>query len=1587
MINLTAQLDTAEINRKMREVYSNAKQMTSGVVTESEKMDIAMMRFKNTLISTAAQIGGGVGLFQLAKQIATTRGEFQQLEVAFTTLLQSKSKADALMSEMVTLAAKTPFDLQGVASGARQLLAYGFSADKITDTLTRLGNVAAGLGLPLERLTYLYGTTAVQGRLYARDMLQFTSSGIPVLQEMAKMYGKTTEEINAMVSAGKIGFKDVEKVFVGMTDQGGKFYNLMQEQSKTINGQISNLSDAIDMMFNNIGKSQEGVINSAISGAAYLVENYEKILKILVPLVATYGAYKASLMAVAAVQSAAVGAQYAIEAAELQKLLLAKEANKNADIEAAVAKGRLTEEQSKNILSIRAEVAAHLESLKVSAMQASAEQANAAIALKNARLNAFNAKQAFQQAQINLSLAKLSGDAKQIEAAQESLLSAERNQSTAANLRNSASKELGIAKSKAVAAATVVETAQTNINTAATTAATRAQKLFAGVSVLTTNAVRALKATLASFLPVAIIAAVGMLAYKLYEVATAETEAEKATKRLREANKDFETSVLKETSALNIMFDRLKRAKEGTTEYAEAKKAIQDKYGPLLSSMGQEVKSLNNITGAQKALTAAILDTARARAQERFVQSAADTAAEAQADALEDIKDKLIKEKGEGRGSELFESIKAALHEYNLDPQDREGKKYGEFIKTLRDSGITDGIGYGKEFTSAYYKYVSAVQELKKAEADAQSLFGAPKKKENTADQKTTTISEDLKTATKEYNDALAAWDKGVKDNLETGVVSKLKQEAEDAKKRLEDIKSALGIDPKAAAKAGSDALKSQNEIDDARLKNLLAAQKERIDAMQDGKAKELAQINAERIAKLAAIDKEEQETAAKYAKMEQAVPQGETDTFTVRRNVVAGSVVSQTAEVEKKYAKEIEDLYTQIGSVWLTEEEKKRAEVKKTYDGMREELKALYMGGGMTGGDYLSGLWNIEQAEDQTGTKNLIDDYITYTQQREEIEKKFNDDIAAMQAKNADGSFTKNIEEAERQRDEAIDALNKAIADREGEFSLWADRILNMGLRGLKKALEAASQALESGDGNLSEKERAMLEAKIKALEKQIEVKEKGAGFGKKSTSDWKDTAQIMNNVATSARNIIASFDGMDDGLKNVLTSFVNVAEGAGQMATAIAGIGTAVGAAEKASAILLAISAAVSVISGLFSWIGGDDPIEKTRKEFADLNDEIIRLKRESDINSWEDTIFGEGEWMNASENMKVYVEAFKRYNKTLEDIRNRGQEVYVDFQGANSDWVVTEKANLDKMAKTWETAAESIANMQVQTRHSTWFRSAKYASLGDMLPSLFDGEQLNMDSLKEFQGSDLYNKLTEENRKLIDNLVADWELYGKALDEVKGYLSDIFGDLGSSMTDALVDAFTNGTDAAKAFADSVSDMLESLAKDMIYTVTLAPLFDKAQKDMLDVMGSANLSDEEKFKRYAEILKGVTQDAIAGQDDFNRLLEEYQRIAEESGLDLFKPEDKQQQATSKGFQAMSQDTGNELNGRFTVMSDIMYKSMIVQEHIRETGLNIADATFNIRDLVSVANNHLYAISNNTNELYDIRRELKSIRENTGRL
>ena len=290
--------DQSQIQKDVEAIKKQFEQMTNKAVEEGKKQ----ANVWQTLLKGATAYFTLQGAQSFISQMVAVRSQFQQLEISFGTMLKSKEKANELMAQMTDLAAKTPFGLQEVSEGAKRLLAFQVPAEEVTETLRRMGDVASGLGVPMGQLIHVYGQVKAQGKLMTNDLYQFMNAGIPIIAELSKVVGKSETEIKDMVSAGKIGFTEIQAVIKNMTNEGGLFYNLMAEQSKSLGGQISNLRDNFDQMLNEIGKSSEGIVSGAIKGVSFLVENYETIGKLIAGLIVSYGTYRAALIATAAVQ-------------------------------------------------------------------------------------------------------------------------------------------------------------------------------------------------------------------------------------------------------------------------------------------------------------------------------------------------------------------------------------------------------------------------------------------------------------------------------------------------------------------------------------------------------------------------------------------------------------------------------------------------------------------------------------------------------------------------------------------------------------------------------------------------------------------------------------------------------------------------------------------------------------------------------------------------------------------------------------------------------------------------------------------------------------------------------------------------------------------------------------------------------------------------------------------------------------------------------------------------------------------------------------------------------------------------------------
>lgn len=285
---------------EVRKLTREYKDFSSG----TNNADEIVKSLTDSLKRTAAEIGGLVAIKKFGSDVIEATGKMQQLQVALSTILQDKTKADQLIAEIVQFAAKTPFNLDDVAEGAKQLLAYGSSADKVIEELSMLGDVASGLQIPIGQLIYLYGTLRTQGRAMTVDIRQFAGRGIPIYEELAKVLGVSKDQVGELVKEGKVGFKEVEQAFKNMTSEGGKFANLMENSAGTWPQRLSNIEDTLFQKMNEFGNKYKEVFEFGIGTAEDLVESLDDVIAVMGGLIAAYGTYKAALIAAAVAQKA-----------------------------------------------------------------------------------------------------------------------------------------------------------------------------------------------------------------------------------------------------------------------------------------------------------------------------------------------------------------------------------------------------------------------------------------------------------------------------------------------------------------------------------------------------------------------------------------------------------------------------------------------------------------------------------------------------------------------------------------------------------------------------------------------------------------------------------------------------------------------------------------------------------------------------------------------------------------------------------------------------------------------------------------------------------------------------------------------------------------------------------------------------------------------------------------------------------------------------------------------------------------------------------------------------------------------------------
>lgn len=450
-------------------------------------------------------------------------------------------------------------------------------------------------------------------------------------------------------------------------------------------------------------------------------------------------------------------------------------------------------------------------------------------------------------------------------------------------------------------------------------------------------------------------------------------------------------------------------------------------------------------------------------------------------------------------------------------------------------------------------------------------------------------------------------------------------------------------------------------------------------------------------------------------------------------------------------------------------------------------------------------------------------------------------------------------------------------------------------------------------------------------------EVKDEFEGIGDSvggTVGDMiKGAGQMVSSVLSMMDSIVTLQNASVEGMKGT-------AEGAAASISAV----------EKASVILAVISAAIQIIQKIVGLVKklqeANDWLYEFNAEAERLNYELARVKLNARIETDRNSIFGENAWGNAVKNVDAAREALERYDESVDRLKRRDVTV-LGFKLGTVDYSSVEQA---------------IGDMQVQMRHATWFRSAKYKSLKDAVPELFgDDGKVDKDALSEFVGSDMFKKLSDENQKYLQELADSWDDYERAVDAVHDYLEDLFGDMGSGLSDALTDAFRNGTDAAEAFGKTADEILENMIQQIAYNAVFSKMFDQAQMDMEAIMDAQGVTDEERIRLLAERVRKVQEDALAKQDDYNAIL----GVGRGSGLF---GSDAEREGLSKGIATASQDSVDELNGRATAIQGYAY-------NIQENTASL------VRHSASMLE-HLSGIRDNTARLESIERIAREIRD-----
>jgi tape measure domain-containing protein len=238
------------------QAINDINKLNAGLAGTSKSSDDASKKATGlgSAFGAIAKLGIAAMFIDLAKSAAMNAGEIEKNTVAFTVLLGSGEKAQKMMSDLKQFGLETPFELPGIVEASKKLLGFGISAESMIPTLRRLGDAAMGNQEVFERISDAYGKSATKGKVTFEELNRFLEAGVPILGQLAQNYGVTTGQMSKMIEDGKVGFSALDKALTSLTTGNGQFAGMMEKQSHTFLGIMSNAKDAIGALLAAMGE-------------------------------------------------------------------------------------------------------------------------------------------------------------------------------------------------------------------------------------------------------------------------------------------------------------------------------------------------------------------------------------------------------------------------------------------------------------------------------------------------------------------------------------------------------------------------------------------------------------------------------------------------------------------------------------------------------------------------------------------------------------------------------------------------------------------------------------------------------------------------------------------------------------------------------------------------------------------------------------------------------------------------------------------------------------------------------------------------------------------------------------------------------------------------------------------------------------------------------------------------------------------------------------------------------------------------------------------------------------------------------------